>query len=203
MLNYTNTNIFKVLADDEYDEYDGFEDMLPYNKIVDGKWRWLSPSPVASLIRTRFSNWYDGKLTWREINAIKERMDTVAEKLEEYRDKVQNDMQELKSKIRKQRLICNSSTECAKKLDEHLKICDECDENFVAYSCQFKENGVCSHYYEIKHADKQLEKYEYFIHEYDSEYIDLKIEYERALAIKENRLEEYRQQIWDDYDDWN
>ena len=51
MFNYTN--MFKLLADDE----DDFEDTLPYNMVVDGKWSSLEPSPNAKIINERFSSY--------------------------------------------------------------------------------------------------------------------------------------------------
>jgi len=48
-----------------------------------------------------------------------------------------------------------------------------------------------------------LEDYQYVIDEYYSSYLELENSYERALAVKENRLDEYEQQIEDDYEEWN
>ena len=199
------TNIFKVLA--EYNEYDDFEDIMPYSEITDGgKWKSLEPTPIARLISGRFGQWYDGKLTIYEINAIKEKMDKAKYELDAYRDKVWDDMWDLNDSLRKQRMLCKSSTECSEKLDAHLNTCNgkyKCKKEFVAYNCQFEENGRCSHYYEIENLEEQLENFEYIIDEDTSRYHDLHYEYERALAVKENRLDEYQQQLEDDYDDWS
>ena len=207
-MNYKNTNIFKVLA--EYNEYDDFEDIMPYSEIIDGsKWKSLDPSPIAKLIKSRFGPWYTGKLTIYEINSIKEEMDKVKNNLDTYEDEIYNNKCELLDSLRKQRMLCKSSTECEEKLDAHLNICNGCDgkykctKNYISYDCRFKENGRCSHYYEIEHIEERLEDYEYVIHEYNSSYIDLQISYERALADKENRLDEYEQQLEDDWDDYN
>ena len=35
---------------------------------------------------------------------------------------------------------------------------------------------------------------------YNLAYVDLQVSYERALALKENRLEEYERQMEDDWD---
>jgi uncharacterized membrane-anchored protein YhcB (DUF1043 family) len=216
-MNYKNTNIFKVL--DEYDEYEGFEDVVPYNivikgsykKVIDGKWEMLGSSPTAKLIKERFSHWYDGKLTIYEINAIKEEMDKAKYELDKFRDEIYENKYELVCSLREQRRLCKSNDECVQKLDAHLKICGgidgngkyKCGKDYVSYDCQFKENGRCSHYYEIERIEERLGNYQYADDSYYEAYIDLQIAYERALAIKENRLKEYQQQLEDDFDDWS
>jgi hypothetical protein len=90
---------------------------------------------------------------------------------------------------------------CAQKLQKHLDTCtDGCKKYFVCYECQFKENGRCSHYYEIERAKEQLEMYEYYDNEDKSEIDRLEYRYERALAVKENRLEEYTENLYDEFD---
>lgn len=90
---------------------------------------------------------------------------------------------------------------CAEKLQKHLDTCTDCSSNFVGYYCQFKENGRCSHYYEIQDFQEELEREEYYEDEDKNRLVELEIEYERALAIKEDRLQEYEDAISDD-DDW-
>jgi uncharacterized membrane-anchored protein YhcB (DUF1043 family) len=177
---------------------------MPYSDILNGsKWKSLDISPVAKLIKSRFGPWYTGKLTIYEINSIKEKMDKVKNNLDTYEDEIYNNKCELVDSLRKQRMLCKSSTECTEKLDAHLNTCDGCTKNYVSYDCRFKENGRCSHYYEIEHIEERLEDYQYVIDEYTSSYHDLQYEYERALADKENRLKEYQQQLEDDFDDWS
>jgi len=90
---------------------------------------------------------------------------------------------------------------CAQKLQKHLDTCtDGCNKYFVCYECQFKENGRCSHYYEIERAKEELEMYEYYDNEDKSEIDRLEYKYERALAVKENRLEEYTENLYDEFD---
>jgi hypothetical protein len=90
---------------------------------------------------------------------------------------------------------------CAQKLQKHLDTCTGgCKKYFVCYECQFKENGRCSHYYEIERAKEELEMYEYYDNEDKSEIDILEYKYERALAVKENRIEEYRQNLYDEFD---
>ena len=196
MFNYTN--MFKALADDE----DDFEETLPYNMVVDGKWSSLEPSPNAKIINERFSSYYHGKLTWREINSIKEKMDKYEKKINEYRDEVSDNRKEHINSIKEQRQLCNE--ECAKKLKVHIDICNDsvykCNEDYVAYDCRFKENGRCSHYYEIKYLNERLEDIEYDEDELTNSYIDYKVEYERVLAIKENRYDEYRRRAEEYFD---
>lgn len=206
MSKYATANMFKVLSDN-----DDFEDVAPYNLVDDGKWFMLDPSPIGQLIRQRFDWRYDGKLMWREINVIKADMDEAKNKLEEYRDKIYDNKCELVTSLREQQRLCKSSDKCFKKLDEHLKICGgidgngkyKCDENYISYDCQFKENGRCKHYYEIERIEERLGNYQYYDDNYKSSYLDLQVLYERALAVKENRLKEYEQQEEDDYEDWN
>ena len=109
---------------------------------------------------------------------------------------------------------------CAQKLERHLDKCTgfdgtgkyKCTENFVCYDCdnsdKIAENGRCSHYYEIKSANEELEMEEYnyilsngSIYEYQDEdrIEDLEYKYRRALAVKENRLEEFVEAIYDSY----
>ena len=194
---------------DSAHQNEGFEDIIPYNKVIDGKWWMLSPSPIGGIIKERFSHYYSGKLTWREINAIKEKMDNYQKKIDEHRKKCSNNRKELAESLKKEKELCNE--DCAKKLNAHIDICksshkcDEicashrkcytCDENYVAYDCQFKENGRCSHYYDIKHIEERLENYDYPEDEYTDSYMDYQVEYERALAIKEDRYDEYRRNI--------
>jgi hypothetical protein len=90
---------------------------------------------------------------------------------------------------------------CEQKLKKHLDVCTckyKCTKDYVSYDCQFKENGRCSHYYEIEHLQEDLDFYEYNIHEDENKIMDLEVEYERALAVKEDRLNEYYSYL----DDW-
>jgi hypothetical protein len=200
--------MFSVLADNEYNEYEGFEDIIPYNKVTDGKWWMLRPSPIAVIISERFSNFYTGKLTWREINAIKEKMDKIMKDLDTYTSKVENNRIELVNSIKEEKRLCESGVDnCKQKLNEHIELCKSnhkcdkickqhkrcftCDEDYVAYECKFEENGRCSHYYNIKYCKEKLEDYEYVEDRYRDSYSDYQVEYELQLAKKENRYEQY------------
>jgi len=183
-------NMFKVLEDNEYN---GFEDIEPYNKIIDAKWWRLSPHPIGNIINERFSKYYDGKLTWREINLLKDKMVKCQKQLDEFNSKSYNNRRELKETIKKEKQLCND--ECSKELQKHIDMCNstyKCHGDYVAYECRFKDNGRCSHYYDIKHCEERLEDYDYVVDEYTDYYIDYQVEYERTLAIKENRYEEYK-----------
>ena len=187
-------------------DYEDFEDVAPYNLLENGKWTslWLKPHPLYYPIINRFSSRYDGKLMWRELNEMKEELEKVRKSRDDYYREVCDDMKKLRQTIREQNKLCGE--ECAQKLQAHLDTCTgldgkyACTETFVYYDCQFKENGRCSHYYEIKRAEEDLEHYEYYDHVKTSHLIDLEIEYERALAVKEGRLKEYEDAISDD--DW-
>ena len=61
-MNNTNTNV-----------YAGFEDIVPYSTVLRKcSWLLLNPIPIGSLIEDRFSRYYIGKLTEREILSLKD-----------------------------------------------------------------------------------------------------------------------------------
>ena len=178
-----------------------YEDILPYNKIIDGNWILINSHPVAKLIRERFSRLYDGKLLWREINKMKEIIDKLKSSLRKYQDDVSPRIVELNNLIREQKTLCKSNSSCAEEFQKHLDICQstyKCYDNYVAYECRFVDNGRCKHYYDIKYFQEELEDYEYYIFEDKDKIMDIEVEYEIALAVKEDRLKEYL----DDLDYW-
>jgi len=95
---------------------------------------------------------------------------------------------------------------CEQKLQKHLDQCIgldgkyKCTKNYINYDCQFKENGRCSHYCEIERANEELERDEYYEENYYDKIKDLEVAYERALAIKEDRLDEYLEDLYSDFD---
>jgi len=168
----------------------------------------LKVHPIAKLIKYRFSSFYDGVLTIYELNRIKENADKAKKILDDYSYKVFYKQCECRHKIREQKELCGD--ECLRKLNEHLKICPEidgtgkykCTKNYISYDCQFKQNGRCSHYYEIEELQIELGYYDDDIHDMRANFYDYEITYNRELAKKENRLEEYdreREQEWEDY----
>jgi hypothetical protein len=162
--------------------------------------------PTATLIKFRFSHWYYGKLTSYEINKIKEEMIKCKTNRDKYRSLVSDELTNLYNLRREEKKLCSNSKECSDELYAHIKICDstyKCTINYVAYECQFKENGRCSHYYKIEHLDQDIGYIEESLDDYQDKCIDLEIMYERALAVKEDRLEEYQRQLDDDWDDYN
>ena len=96
---------------------------------------------------------------------------------------------------------------CYQKLQKHLDTCSgldgtgkyKCTVDSICYGCQFKENGRCEHYYEIEEAREELEIYQYYEFEYYDKIGDLEYTYNRALAVKQDRLDEYLQDIHDDF----
>lgn len=252
-----NMNIFSVLA--EYNEYDDFEDIMPYSEILNGgKWRSLKRSPVANLVEFRFGNWYDGKLTIYELNTMKEKIENKRKSLENYREKMRPRLSQLHDLIREQSNLCSEGaiehmaridnvlisatissrvvdttaslygffqqvdevnmmkdiisfitpTEtCAQRLQKHLNECTgdgtgnyKCTQNRVCYNCEFKDDGRCHHYYEIERAKEDLEGFEYYEEQCQEKINDLEYQYEKALAVKENRLKEYYESdLEDDY----
>jgi len=199
-------NRFKALEfPQDPTDYEEFEDVPPYNKLKNGKWTslWFNRHPLCYMITDRFNGTYDGKLMRRELNDMKERIKELQESLQDYIDEIYADRKKAILLIREQKKLCGEK--CEKELQAHLDTCTglngkyKCTENYVSYDCQFKENGRCSHFYEIKRADEELEQYEYYEYDKKDRLQDLEIEYERALAVKENRLQEYLDDL---YDDW-
>jgi hypothetical protein len=199
-------NRFKALEfPQDPTDYEEFEDVAPYNKLEGRKWTSLqfNRHPLYYMITNRFNGTYDGKLMQRELNDMKERIKELQESLQDYIDKIYADRKKAILLIREQKKLCGEK--CEKELQAHLDKCTgfngkyKCTENYVSYDCEFKENGRCSHFYEIKRADEELEHYEYYEYDKKDRIQDLEIEYERALAVKENRLQEYLDNI---YDDW-
>ena len=127
----------------------------------------------------------------------------MTESLNEYRREVSPRRRELGILIREQEQLCGEA--CAQRLQKHLDECTgldgkyKCTKDYVSYDCQFKENGRCSHYYEIERAIEEIDNFDYFEHEDKMKIIDLEVYYDRALAVKENRLQEYLDML---YDDW-
>ena len=104
---FKNMNIFSVLA--EYNEYDDFEDIMPYSEILNGsKWRSLKRSPVANLIEFRFGDWYNGKLTIYELNTMKEKIEKKRKSLENYTEKMWPRLSQVRELIREQSNLCSS-----------------------------------------------------------------------------------------------
>lgn len=236
-------------------DYEDFEDIAPYNKLEDGKWTslWRMRHPVAHKIEYRFSNDYNGKLTWRELNDKKEQIVKLSKAVNEYQKEVWPRRIELRCLIREQENLCKdnlSSTvdtillstiaatttdnpqtflsafvnqvpeamimmkdimsfipmeTCEQKLQKHLDVCTgldgkyKCTKNFVSYDCQFKKNGRCSHYYAIQRANEEIERDQYYEQEDEDRIETLEYEYERALAVKEDRLQEYLDDMYDSY----
>ena len=181
--------------------YAGFEDIVPYSTVL-GKcsWSFLKLSPIGRLIEDRFSRYYIGKLTEREILSLKDLMNKKKEELSTYKKSVWVEMCDLHGAIKEQEKLCGS--ECEKILEEHLKVCNssyKCHGDYVAYECRFIDNGRCNHYYEIKHLNEKLENFEYVIGQYDDDYVDAKISYYRALTIKRIGYEKYKEDLYDDY----
>jgi hypothetical protein len=191
-----DSNRIKVLEMIPQDptNYDDFQDIAPYNLLDDGKWTslWMNRHPLYHKIRSRLDENYQGKLLWSELNRMKEKIEKLKkERWDSIRSANERDS-ELRSLIKEQKTLCKEEKTCTQTLQKHLDKCtDGCDKYFLCYPCEFKDNGRCSHYYEIKRAVEELEMEDYFDHEQQSEILRLGYIYERALAVKEDRLEEY------------
>jgi len=124
-------NRFQALAFDE-DMYNEYEDTLPYNMVMEGKWKQLVPSPIAKIIKYRFSERYNGKLTFAEINSLREKVTEKKTAIDNYRKEHCNKMHDLRESSRKQKLLCSMDPICMKKTD-----------------------GRCSHYYDIDQIEDE------------------------------------------------
>ena len=196
-------NFFGVLAE-EYNEYDDFDEIMPYSEISTngGNWRLLKCSPVAELIKFRFSKprgvcGYNGKLTIYELNEMKEQIEKMRKSLEEDRVKMLPRLSQCDELIRKQRNLCSEN--CDQALQKHLDACTgdgtgnyKCTHNRVSYYCEYKDNGRCHHYYEIERLKEDYsENFEYYEQKCIERINELEYEYQYSLALKENRLREF------------
>ena len=169
--------------------------------------------PAAKLIKQRFDDYYDGPVTIYELDAIKEKIERTRKSLNDYTNEVNEERNGYLNKIKEQKKLCGD--ECSKKLEEHLKICDggyskddknygkpyyKCERESVCYHCDrynYENNGRCSHYYEIKHLDEQFENLGEYSEDLSDRICSLEVDYDRKLAIKEGRYEQYKEDLWD------
>ncbi len=198
-------NYYDVLKDedeneDENEDEDEDEDLLdipPYKDLLDIPWKSIQ-HPISALIRARFSPCYNGKLLWRELDAMKKRIDKRKRNLEKYTERTRERRRELDKKIQDTTDLCKTYN-CSQELQKHLDKCTgiggsgryKCTENLVSYDCENGENGRCSHYYEIESAKYDLAYIECYEFDENMEIEDLESKFQIALAIKEDRLEEY------------
>jgi chromosome segregation ATPase len=206
-----DSNRFRALRDeDPEDPYEEFEDIAPYKWILDGcKWRSLSwqhsSHPIVSVLRETHDTYSDRRLTSMEMYFLKEKLDEAKARVTKCEQNKK--MHDLYYDINKQKSLCSQSSKCAEDLQAHLKVCSEteqkykCREDFVAYFCQFKDNGRCEHYYEIEHLEEEVGWYEQDLSETRSSYYSLETHYERAKAIRENFLAEYEKKKDEEWDD--
>ena len=151
-----------------------------------------------------------------ELVAMQENLELTRKRLSDYIDEVREERTGYISKIKEQKKMCGD--ECLRELEKHLEICDggydkdhpnygrsyyKCEIRSVCYECKkshnIEKNGRCSHYYEIKHLDEQLENLEEYSDELQDQISDLEADYELKLAIKEGRYEQYKDDLYDDY----
>jgi len=188
-------NLFSDLMYDSEDEY------TPHYKFSSS----LEVSPVAKLIYYRFGPHYQGKLTCYELNEIKEKMLKAKAELNE-KENMNDKIWHCEDVIRNLEKECESNPLCKQNLKVHLEVCNskysKCTRHFVSYDCQFKENGRCEHYYDIDEETEKKERYQSIISDLHERVGELEMKYERELARKENRLQEYYDMVDSDYDDW-
>lgn len=176
-------------------DYNEYEYIVPYNKIVNKNQKWsslyLDAHPNTYLIQERFSTSYSGKLFWFELKKMKKKIDDKKNELLSYQNKVKDDMKELSILIFKQKQLCRNDSTCVENLKKHIHKCQsnyKCTEKFLSNDCMFNDsNGRCSHYFKLQHLVENLEHYECNINEDIIIIDDLEYYYNRALAIKENR----------------
>ena len=176
---FQRMNRFKALAcDDIYSEY---EDILPYSIVMEGEWKRLAPSSIAKIIKYRFSERFDGKLTSAEINSLKEKTVEKKTEIDNYKKEHIDNMQKLREASRKQKLLCKEDPICITKI-----------------------GGYCSHYYDIDQVlEDEDDNYDYFMIRKRTELYTLERKYEKALAKKQNKMDEYEQEMEDDWEEYN
>jgi hypothetical protein len=93
-------------------------------------------------------------------------------------------------------------------VQDHVNNCPEpeqkfkCTVDFLSYYCRFRDTGRSSHYYEIKKQREILDFYEENLEYIEDIYYSKKYEYEKNLAIKENRYTEYQQKLDEEFDNY-
>ncbi len=130
---------------------------------------------------------------------------SVLSEYNEYEEEAWTRRRELRSLIKEQQKLCSEEQTYTQKLQKHLNECigfdgtgkHKCTEYFICYDCKFRENGRCSHYYEIERANEELESEEYYHCEDKNKITFLEYEYIKALAVKEDRLEEFEHDMFE------
>jgi len=92
---------------DEPTDYEEFEDVLPYNSLVNGNWKSLPGHPNSPIIKNRFGPWYRGKLLWRELDAMKKKIEKRRSVLEKYLESTGERRFALSKTIRETTDLCN------------------------------------------------------------------------------------------------
>jgi len=102
-------NIFDVLRfpDEPTTDYEEFEDVLPYNSLVNGNWKSLPGHPNSRIIKNRFGPWYSGKLLWKELDAMKKKIEKRRSVLEKYLESTGERRFALCKTIRETQDLCN------------------------------------------------------------------------------------------------
>ena len=159
--------------------------------------------PVAKLIKYRFDCWYNGNLTCYEIEKLKEKMLKCEEEKDKYYNGIYDNRNNCIDKIYENERECKNNDKCKQDLEEHLKNCKYgCSQKYVSYECQFKENGRCRHFNEIENTQEIIDFYDGNLEDLYDRFYEARYEYERELAKKENRLDEYNREMEEDYDDY-
>jgi hypothetical protein len=92
---------------DEPTDYEEFEDVLPYNSLVNGNWKSLPSHPNSRIIKNRFGPWYSGKLLWKELDAMKKKIEKRRSVLEKYLESTGERRFALCKTIRETTDLCN------------------------------------------------------------------------------------------------
>ena len=119
------------------------------------------------------------EMTNDELLALQEKIQSTKKRLQDYKDEVREERRGYITKIEEEKKLCG--IECLRELEKHLEICDggyekdhanyrrpyyKCEMRSVCYECKkssnIENNGRCSHFYEIKHLEEQLENIEYY-----------------------------------------
>ncbi len=154
----------------------------------------------ASLIRKRnIDAYHDGILLQSELNTLERKLKRSEQKLREIKSIKYEIISNLESEIWQIKDNCNNM--CLKWLDQiHICKCGKC------YHCREHEGidksdpGRCRHYYEIEEKREDIEWNEECINNVASTYYDIKNHFEREKAKKEKYLQEYEDDLEEEYE---
>ena len=141
----------------------------------------IEPTPSAKLINQR--QFFEGKLTWIELNCLKIEKEMQKKKLDTYKNKIKNRIQEYKNKIEniQSSCVCNNTYE----LKRHYKY--KSNQSCGYYEYEFICSVFCEHREQIKQLEEKLDFIYDNVKEYEELYCEMQMRYEKLLTVKQKR----------------